>query len=1116
MGHSAPAPGRKAGSGRSPDAAVSRAQERWARVLTWLYAVATLTAAVLWCARLLGLTARLPVLVFGALNVPLTPSLVSVLILGMVTGALLRRRRVALVLLAAFAILGLLVSAGILADWWGPDPDAGPSGPGRAVGIGLEVIGIVASLLTLWLLWWVRPAFPARTRAGAARAALLTLAVGVVISIGFTHVLLLVTTDTAVDDWGVLASAVLRALGLRVPGLHFHRDVPAGIPLTTSILLSATIIATVFVFLRAGRRPGAWNGEHEVALRALLAEYGARDSLGYFATRRDKELVFAPNQRAAVAYRVVGSVCLAAGDPVGDPAVWPAAAGAWLQHARDYGWIPGVVGASEASGRVYAALGLNVLVLGDEAVLHPDRFSLANSSLAEVRRAVHRARRAGLSVKIRRHAEIPPAELAELGKLAQQWRGGGPDRGFSMALNRWDDPADGNCVAVTAHGAEGAVVGLLSFVPWGRRGLSLDVMLRAPEAPNGTTDLMVAALLAEDAGLGIAEVSLNFAMFRGLFSEAERLGAGTVTRLNSSMLRFFERYFQLERLYRSNVKYRPDWLPRYLCFDGLLNLPRVAVAAGQAEGFLPFPLRRHAPRRRLSGEQLQQVRQLEAAPPQLPGPVRRPTQQTRDRVRHARMLRAAGMDPYPVGASAAVSVAALPAAGPEAASGPVRVSGRIRALRHHGGVLFADLTDAGCTLQAVLERRVFGPDRFRLLSRALDTGDLVAITAVPGTSRSGTPSLLVSELEMAAKALHPVPFTGLQDRGARLRRRSTDLLAHPEGLALLVQRSQVVGTVRQVLACEGYREVETPMLNTVHGGAAARPFRTYSNAYGLDLTLRIAPELYLKRLLVAGSGPIFEIGRNFRNEGADATHNPEFTSLEAYRPFADYSDVKELAERLVKAAATAVHGAALLPLRGNPGTSASSGPELTDVSAPWPMVTVADAVSDAVGQPVSVETDFEDLLRLARRHGVAVRSGMGPGAVLEGLYGALVEPATISPTFYCDFPVETTPLAAAHRSRPGVAERWDLVVNGMELGTGYSELTDPLEQRRRLTEQSLKAAAGDVEAMEIDEDFLYAMETGMPPAGGLGLGLDRLAMLLTGTTIRDVLSFPFVRPGPRA
>lgn len=1074
-------------------------------MLTWLYASATAVAAVLWLARLAGRGTQVPVVVFGALNVPLTPSLVSVVVLALVTGALLRRLRVAIWLLAVFAVLGLLASVAVLAEWWEPFPIRGPEAE-QGWGTVLEVTGILVSLATLWLVWWVRPAFPARTRAGAVRAAILTLAAGIVLSAGLTHLLLLASTKTAVDDWPVLGSALLRAVGLRGESLYYHRHVPPGIPLIASFLLAATIILTVFVFLRSGRRPGAWSGEQELALRGLLADHGGHDSLGYFATRRDKEALFAPDRRAAVTYRVIGSVCLAADDPVGDPVAWNAAARAWTQHARRYGWTPGVVGASEAGARAYAAAGLGVLVLGDEAVLYPDRFSLSSRSMAAVNREVRRARRAGLTVRVRRHAELPPAELAALGELADKWRGGEPDRGFSMALSRWGDPADAQCVVVTAHSEEDAVVGLLSFVPWGRRGVSLDVMRRAPSSPSGTTELMVASLMDQAQRLGIHEVSLNFAMFRRLFADVERLGAGAVTRLNTSVLGFFERFFQLERLYRSNAKYQPEWVPRYFCFDGLLTLPRVAVAAGQAEGFLPFLLRRHGPERRLDEAQVERIRQLAVAPPQPTAPPRPSSVQARHRLRHRSVLLEAGLDPSPVGMPVPASVAEFEFAvtGPGSDSGPVRLAGRIRALRHHGGVLFADLVDGGHTVQAILERHALGTDLFRLLDQTLDTGDLVVVTALPGHSRTGTPSLLVQDLVLAAKALHPVPYPRFGDPVRRVPQRSSDLLARPAAMSLLRERSQIVSALRGVLEQEGYREVETPILNTMHGGANARPFRTHSKAYGLEMTLRVAPELQLKRLLVAGAGPIFEIGRNFRNEGADSTHNPEFTSLEAYRPFADYKEMKELAERLIKAAAVRVHGVPHVVLRDR------SAP--VDVSARWPMVPVTDAVSAAVGQRVSVQTDIAELLRLAQVHGVAAGPDRRPGAVLEALYGKLVEPATVLPSFYCDFPVETSPLAAPHRSSPGLTERWDLVINGMELGTGYSELTDPLEQRRRLAEQSLKAAAGDMEAMDVDEDFLYALETGMPPAGGMGLGVDRLAMLLTGTDIRDVLSFPFVRP----
>jgi lysyl-tRNA synthetase class 2 len=390
----------------------------------------------------------------------------------------------------------------------------------------------------------------------------------------------------------------------------------------------------------------------------------------------------------------------------------------------------------------------------------------------------------------------------------------------------------------------------------------------------------------------------------------------------------------------------------------------------------------------------------------------------------------------------------------------------------------------------------------------VDVGDLLLVRADPGCSRNGTPSLLVESWTMLAKALHPVPFGRFEDPEARARQRSTDLVVHPAAIEPLRDRARVLAALRRTLDAEGFCEVETPMLQTVHGGATARPFRTHSFAHGMDLSLRIAPELALKRLVVAGMGAVYEIGRNFRNEGADATHNPEFTALEAYLPHADYHDMRRLAERLVVEASRAVHGAAVLPLPTGPDGTL----ELTDISAPWPVVPVLDAVSRAVGRAVSMDTELDELLGLAAEHHVGVREDAGPGALIEGLYGALVEPRTMLPTFYTDFPEETSPLTRPHRCVRGLAERWDLVVGGIELGTAYSELTDPIEQRRRLVQQSLRAAAGDVEAMEVDDDFLLALELGMPPTGGLGLGVDRLAMLVSGTNIRGVLSFPFVKP----
>ncbi|RUP85287.1 MULTISPECIES: bifunctional lysylphosphatidylglycerol synthetase/lysine--tRNA ligase LysX [unclassified Kocuria] len=1087
-------------------------QERWARILIWIFALATAAGVVLLLLHWVTRVNPLPSILFGTLNLPVAPSLVSVVVLGLLTGALVRRKRIALVLVGTTQVVGVTWSV-LMLVLRAVVPDLPHHGPFPVwVSPMLDAVAVAVGIAALGLLWWLRPAFPARTESRGALAALAMLVGGVVLTVAATHALLLATTSSAIDDWNVLGEALVRSLGWAGPRRRYLSTVPPWLPELTSALLALTIVLAVLIFLRSSSRSAAWRPEDEVAVRSLLREFGGEDSLGYFATRRDKSAVFSADGRACVTFRVVGQVSIASGDPVGDPAVWPDAIRRWLDRAHHYGLLPAVTSASERAARAYAEAGLSVLVMGDEAVLHPDRYSLANSSMTPVRRAVRRARRAGLVTEIARHQDFPPEELTRLGVLADQWRGDEPDRGFSMALNRWGDPADGQCLLVVARDEHGAEQGLLSFVPWGRGGLSLDVMRRAPHTPNGVTELMVTDLMEHCASHGIRRVSLNFAMFRGVFEDSEKLGAGVITRFNSSVLGYMDRFFQLESLYRSNAKYLPEWVPRYACFDGVLALPRMAVATAQVEGFLPAVFVRTPPQPELDAGTLEQILEIQHEPAPMRVLAPRRSQQTRHRMRHARALARDGVNPYPVGLAPAETVAHTQAArlrGDAASSSEVRTSGRVRRFRDFGGVGFVDLTDGGVTVQVLVDRaRV--DSTWSTIRRNLDVGDLLVVDGRWGNSRTGTESILARRVTVAAKALQPVPYSGFENPEQRLRRRSLDLLVHPHGMDLLRQRSQAVDTVRRLLQEEGYREVETPVLNTVHGGASARPFRTFINAYGMDLTLRIAPELYLKRLLVAGSGPIFEVARNFRNEGADATHNPEFTALEAYHPYADYTVMRQLTERLVKAVATALHGAPVLPLRDVHAPDAEPTP--TDVSGPWPVVTVTDAVSRAVGREISIRTDFEVLLQAAAAHDVEIGPGMGPGAVLEALYEELVEPLTVFPTFYCDFPEETSPLTAPHRSEPGLVERWDLVVNGMELGTAYSELTDPVVQRHRLTEQSLKATAGDPEAMEVDDDFLDALEVGMPPAGGLGIGLDRLVMLMTATSIREVLGFPFVKP----
>jgi lysyl-tRNA synthetase class 2 len=342
---------------------------------------------------------------------------------------------------------------------------------------------------------------------------------------------------------------------------------------------------------------------------------------------------------------------------------------------------------------------------------------------------------------------------------------------------------------------------------------------------------------------------------------------------------------------------------------------------------------------------------------------------------------------------------------------------------------------------------------------------------------------------------------GLADPEAKVRRRYLDLVSSPAARDVVRARSTAVQALRQGLLDRGYLEVETPMLQQIHGGANARPFTTHINAYDLNLYLRIAPELYLKRLCVGGLEKVFEMGRTFRNEGVSYKHNPEFTMLEAYQAFADYDVMLDLVRELIQGAATAAFGS---PVARKDGTE-------YDISGDWPVKTVHGAISEALGEEIDADTSLEALLRLCDRAGVPYTPDDGRGDVVLEMYERLVEEKTQLPTFYKDFPTDVSPLTRQHRTDPRLAERWDLVAFGTELGTAYSELTDPVEQRRRLTEQSLLAAGGDPEAMELDEDFLDALEYAMPPTGGLGIGVDRLVMFLTGLTIRETLPFPLVR-----
>lgn len=868
---------------------------------------------------------------------------------------------------------------------------------------------------------------------------------------------------------------------------------------------AVSFLAGLCLLMRSQRLAARMSSDDERRVRTLLAA-NPSDSLGYFATRRDKTVFL--TEHGGLAYRTGTGVALVSGDPLGPPSTWPATTSAFLAHAASFGLAPAVIGASEAGARAWVQAGLHALHIGDEAVLRPSHFRL--SELPEARQAVHHATAAGYRARVRRHRAVPATELTALDEMATRWLDGEPERGFSMALGRpLDDLSDAESVVVEALFPEGdergQVAAILSFVPWGADGLSLSLMRRHPQADHGVTELMVCTLMAEAAMLGVVRVSLNFAVFRSAFDAGARIGAGPVQRAWRRVLLLASRWWQLESLYRSNAKYDPEWVPRLICYEDSGSLPQVALAMGVAEGFVTLsgPLGgQAAPQPRLEDALAQEMSVL-SSQAAASRPARRVPREVRNRLAvRDRMLRE-GLDPYP----ASVTVTASCQQALQSAS-LCSVAGRVIALRDHGGVVFADLRDWSGDLQVVLDREGTGPQALSSFQALVRAGDQIAVTGSAGASRTGTVSLLATSWTMTAKSLRPLPDKrrGVQDPEARVRLRHLTLITCPQQRRMVAARSQAVQAVRTCLLERGFLEVETPMLQLVHGGANARPFRTHINAYDLDLYLRIAPELYLKRLMVGGLDRVFEIGRSFRNEGADATHNPEFTMLEAYQAYSDYEGMKGVVQDLVVAAARAALGTTVVR-----GTVGGVQREI-DLASPWRTVSVCDAVSAGLGEPVGTATPVETLRRHAARLGLDCPASWGWGALVQELYEHLAEGAAAEPTFFTDFPAQTSPLTRPHRRDPLLAERWDLVVFGSEVGTAYSELVDPVLQRQRLTAQSLAAAGGDPEAMELDEAFLEALEQGMPPTGGLGVGLDRLVMMLTGASIRETITFPLVRP----
>ena len=485
-----------------------------------------------------------------------------------------------------------------------------------------------------------------------------------------------------------------------------------------------------------------------------------------------------------------------------------------------------------------------------------------------------------------------------------------------------------------------------------------------------------------------------------------------------------------------------------------------------------------------------------------------PEQMRIRRAKYDRLMSDPDRAPFPATVARTASLNQIREQYPDLAAGTetgdlVGVTGRVIFVRNTGKLCFATVREGGVELQVMLSAAQVGDEALVNWKADVDLGDQVFVHGEVIASKRGELSVLADSWRMTAKALRPLPVAHRSmSEETRVRQRYVDLIVRPEARRMVQARADLLRSLRETLHAEQYIELETPVLQTVRGGAAARPFQTHLNAFDLDMTLRIALELPLKRAIVGGLDRVFEIGRNFRNEGVDSTHSPEFTMLEAYEAYGDYNTMAVLTRRLVLDAA---RNLGISELRSTDGRE-------IDLFGEWRSITVHDAVSEAVGSKVTPDTEIPELLTLARTHDVALRPEWDAGAIVLELYEKLVEHTLINPTYVRDYPVSVRPLARQHRSDPRLAEAWDLIIGGVELAPAYTELADPVEQRRRLLDQARAAAAGDAEAMELDEDFLLALEHGMPPTGGLGMGVDRLLMLLTGRNIRETILFPLLKP----
>ena len=868
------------------------------------------------------------------------------------------------------------------------------------------------------------------------------------------------------------AAAVLGSFAVAGVAYSTGNDLVVGSVATMAVLVA------IFTAARTAQSTNRITATDESALRALIDRSSDADSLAYFTTRRCNSVVFSPWGKAAVAYRVSRRVSVAVGDPVGNPDAWPGAISEWLELCRDQGWTPGVTGASRVGARAYRRAGLKTLRIGTEAILEVAEFDLGSRELKPVRIAVNRLRKQNYLVRVRRQTDLSADARSTVIACATQWIGTQSERGSIRGLGRIGDSADDDALIVEATDDSGARVALMTLVPWTRSGATLDLLVRSDTAPAGITELMISEVVLASAALGITRISLGFNDLADI--PADRISHRALIR---------SKWWLQESARQANAEYAPTWQPRYVAYPSAKAIRRIAIASGRLEAVAAKPnaWAKTTGTRTDIGEGALEALLTSPLPPLRPPLSQAPKRPEQVRARIEKL----DDDSYPPAYPPTHSVAEARAA---VQGTRVRIAGRLVAWRNLGGLSFGVVRDASGDVQIMVDANKCGVENAERFGKEIDLGDLIELSGAVGRARKGELSIIAMDWRLLGKNLHPLPdrYRGMTNPDTRARLRHVELATNPDVRNLAVARSAVLHSLRTSLAGWNFLEAETPIRQSAG--------------------LRTSPALHLKKMCVGGLERVYELGRSFRDQGYSshdnygAHHNPEFTQLHAFESHVGYGEVVVRMSELVQFAATAVHGQPLSFRRRNDGVMRPF-----DIGGEWPVRSFYDAVSEAAGLPVTPTSSAADLRAICVANGLSVRSSWDTGLVAYALYERLVVPRTELPTLYRDFPTSSAPTARSLDHDPDLVQRCDLVIWGTIIGSAHTELTDPIEQRRRLILEQNRAMAGDTAAMRVDDDYLAAMEFGMLPSAGLWIDVDRLLMVITGRTVRETLTFPFVK-----